>query len=143
MLVNICVDKSLKYYSSGVILYYGDNAHLSVELYDGRLKISFCIGNHPASHMYSYVTGTMLHSSFLCILHIMLMKAHYGPVMLVFLHVRSFQRPNQYEPNLEGWLPRTRGPISFNVVSNSLLFASFQALLILSLRPMDSILPSS
>ncbi|VDK74302.1 unnamed protein product, partial [Onchocerca ochengi] len=42
--------------STGVIVYYGDNAHLSVELYDGRLKISFCVGNFPASHMYSYVT---------------------------------------------------------------------------------------
>ncbi|MCP9266007.1 SLIT2 [Dirofilaria immitis] len=42
--------------STGVVLYYGDNAHLSVELYDGRLKISFCVGNFPASHMYSYVT---------------------------------------------------------------------------------------
>uniref|UniRef100_A0A1I7VVW3 EGF-like domain-containing protein n=1 Tax=Loa loa TaxID=7209 RepID=A0A1I7VVW3_LOALO len=42
--------------STGVVVYYGDNAHLSVELYDGRLKISFCVGNFPASHMYSYVT---------------------------------------------------------------------------------------
>lgn len=42
--------------SSGVTVYYGDNAHLAVELYDGRLKISFCVGNHPASHMYSFVT---------------------------------------------------------------------------------------
>ncbi|VDK71993.1 unnamed protein product [Litomosoides sigmodontis] len=42
--------------STGVIVYYGDDAHLSVELYDGRLKISFCAGNFPASHMYSYVT---------------------------------------------------------------------------------------
>uniref|UniRef100_A0A8L7YLJ6 Uncharacterized protein n=1 Tax=Brugia malayi TaxID=6279 RepID=A0A8L7YLJ6_BRUMA len=42
--------------SIGVVMYYGDNAHLSIELYNGRLKISFCVGNFPASHMYSYVT---------------------------------------------------------------------------------------
>ncbi|VDN04217.1 unnamed protein product [Thelazia callipaeda] len=42
--------------STGVILYHGDDAHLSIELYDGRLKISFCVGNLPSSHMYSYNT---------------------------------------------------------------------------------------
>ncbi|GMT07509.1 hypothetical protein PENTCL1PPCAC_29683 [Pristionchus entomophagus] len=40
---------------SGVLAYIGDDAsHLSVELFDGRIKISFHIGNPPASHLYSY-----------------------------------------------------------------------------------------
>ncbi|KAK6765982.1 hypothetical protein RB195_025724 [Necator americanus] len=41
---------------SGLIAYYGDDNFISVELYDGRIKIAFYIGNYPASHMYSYVT---------------------------------------------------------------------------------------
>ncbi|KIH66042.1 laminin G domain protein [Ancylostoma duodenale] len=41
---------------SGLIAYYGDDSFISVELYDGRIKIAFYIGNYPASHMYSYVT---------------------------------------------------------------------------------------
>ncbi|KAJ1351153.1 LRRNT [Parelaphostrongylus tenuis] len=43
-------------HQSGVIAYYGDRSFLSVELYDGRVKIAFYIGNHPASHMYSFAT---------------------------------------------------------------------------------------
>ncbi|GMT36670.1 hypothetical protein PFISCL1PPCAC_27967, partial [Pristionchus fissidentatus] len=40
---------------SGVLAYVGDDSsHLSVELFDGRVKISFHIGNPPASHLYSY-----------------------------------------------------------------------------------------
>ncbi|PAV56282.1 hypothetical protein WR25_15709 isoform A [Diploscapter pachys] len=42
--------------STGIILYYGDDHFISAELYDGRVKIAFYIGNYPASHMYSYVT---------------------------------------------------------------------------------------
>ncbi|VDM52071.1 unnamed protein product [Angiostrongylus costaricensis] len=41
---------------SGVIAYYGDHSFLSAELYDGRVKVVFYIGNHPASHMYSFPT---------------------------------------------------------------------------------------
>jgi hypothetical protein len=44
--------------NTGVVAYYGDEAaHLSAELYHGRVKISFYVGNYPASHMYSYVKG--------------------------------------------------------------------------------------
>ncbi|KAK6033690.1 EGF-like domain protein, partial [Ostertagia ostertagi] len=41
---------------SGMIAYYGDKSFLSAELYDGRIKIAFYIGNYPTSHMYSFVT---------------------------------------------------------------------------------------
>uniref|UniRef100_A0A1I7WLI7 EGF-like domain-containing protein n=1 Tax=Heterorhabditis bacteriophora TaxID=37862 RepID=A0A1I7WLI7_HETBA len=40
---------------SGLVAYFGDEHFLSAELYDGRVKIAFYIGNYPASHMYSYV----------------------------------------------------------------------------------------
>ncbi|CAD5219599.1 unnamed protein product [Bursaphelenchus xylophilus] len=41
--------------SDGVIAYYGDGkAHLALELFDGRVKVSFYVGNYPASHLYSY-----------------------------------------------------------------------------------------
>ncbi|KAK0396624.1 hypothetical protein QR680_001791 [Steinernema hermaphroditum] len=40
--------------STGIIAYYGDKSYLSAELYDGRIKISFYVGNYPASVMYSY-----------------------------------------------------------------------------------------
>ncbi|TMS36256.1 hypothetical protein L596_003465 [Steinernema carpocapsae] len=39
---------------TGIIAYYGDKSYLSAELYDGRIKISFYVGNYPASFMYSY-----------------------------------------------------------------------------------------
>ncbi|CAD5214217.1 unnamed protein product [Bursaphelenchus okinawaensis] len=43
--------------SEGVIAYYGDSkAHLALELFEGRVKVSFYVGNYPASHMYSYAT---------------------------------------------------------------------------------------
>lgn len=41
----------------GVIAYYGDDAHLAAELYDGRVKVSFYVGNYPASLIYSFETG--------------------------------------------------------------------------------------
>ncbi|CAI5455769.1 unnamed protein product [Caenorhabditis angaria] len=41
---------------TGLLFYYGDEHFLSAELFDGRIKVAFYIGNYPASHMYSYVT---------------------------------------------------------------------------------------
>ncbi|CAB3399989.1 unnamed protein product [Caenorhabditis bovis] len=41
---------------SGILLYYGDEHFISAELFDGRIKVAYYIGNYPASHMYSYVT---------------------------------------------------------------------------------------
>ncbi|CAD6190609.1 unnamed protein product [Caenorhabditis auriculariae] len=41
---------------SGLIAYYGDENFISAELYDGRIKIAYYIGNYPPSHMYSYIT---------------------------------------------------------------------------------------
>ncbi|CAA93668.3 Slit homolog 1 protein [Caenorhabditis elegans] len=39
----------------GILLYYGDDHFVSAELYDGRVKLVYYIGNFPASHMYSSV----------------------------------------------------------------------------------------
>jgi slit protein 2 len=38
----------------GVILYHGVDEHLAVELFRGRLRISYNIGNYPVSTMFSY-----------------------------------------------------------------------------------------
>uniref|UniRef100_A0A914VW34 Protein slit n=1 Tax=Plectus sambesii TaxID=2011161 RepID=A0A914VW34_9BILA len=40
----------------GVIAYYGDDAHIAAELYEGRVKVSFYVGNYPASLIYSFET---------------------------------------------------------------------------------------
>ncbi|KAJ8705436.1 hypothetical protein PYW08_012482 [Mythimna loreyi] len=38
----------------GVLMYFGENEHLAVELFNGRIRISYDIGNHPTSTMYSF-----------------------------------------------------------------------------------------
>ena len=38
----------------GVILYHGVDEHLGVELFRGRLRVSYNIGNYPGSTMFSY-----------------------------------------------------------------------------------------
>jgi len=38
----------------GVILYHGVDEHLAVELFQGRLRVSYNIGNYPVSTMFSY-----------------------------------------------------------------------------------------
>lgn len=38
----------------GVILYQGFDEHLAVEIFRGRLRVSYNIGNHPVSTMFSY-----------------------------------------------------------------------------------------
>jgi len=39
---------------SGVLLYTGDRQHLAVELFKGRLRVSFDVGNNPPSTIFSY-----------------------------------------------------------------------------------------
>ena len=41
---------------TGVILYIGDEQHLSVELFRGRVRVSVDVGNYPVSTMFSYET---------------------------------------------------------------------------------------
>jgi len=38
----------------GVIVYHGVDEHLAVELFLGRLRVSYNIGNYPVSTMFSY-----------------------------------------------------------------------------------------
>ncbi|KAL0853154.1 hypothetical protein ABMA27_012914 [Loxostege sticticalis] len=38
----------------GVLMYFGDNEHLAVELFNGRVRVSYDVGNHPTSTMYSF-----------------------------------------------------------------------------------------
>ena len=40
--------------NKGVILYHGREQHAAVEIFRGRIRVSFDIGNYPVSTMYSY-----------------------------------------------------------------------------------------
>lgn len=40
---------------SGVLLYKGDNDHIAMELYRGRLRVSYDTGSYPPSAIYRYV----------------------------------------------------------------------------------------
>ncbi|ODN05623.1 Protein slit [Orchesella cincta] len=42
------------YEQNGVLLYNGEGQHIAVELFLGRVRISYDVGNYPASTMYSY-----------------------------------------------------------------------------------------
>ncbi|XP_050293925.1 protein slit isoform X3 [Anthonomus grandis grandis] len=39
---------------NGVLMYDGHNEHLAVELFSGRIRISYNVGNYPVSTMYSF-----------------------------------------------------------------------------------------
>ncbi|GIY00781.1 protein slit [Caerostris extrusa] len=40
----------------GVMLYNGESQHLAVELFRGRIRVSYDVGNYPVSTMFSYET---------------------------------------------------------------------------------------
>ncbi|CAI2358260.1 unnamed protein product [Caenorhabditis sp. 36 PRJEB53466] len=40
---------------TGIVFHYGDEHFITAELYEGRLKVAFFVGNNPPSHMYSFV----------------------------------------------------------------------------------------
>ena len=42
--------------TQGVILYQGFDQHIAVEIFRGRVRVSFDIGNYPVSTMFSYIT---------------------------------------------------------------------------------------
>ncbi|RWS18005.1 protein slit-like protein [Dinothrombium tinctorium] len=39
---------------NGVLLYFGENEHLAIELFRGRIRVSLDVGNYPVSTMFSY-----------------------------------------------------------------------------------------
>lgn len=39
---------------NGILLYDGHVEHLAVELFNGRIRVSYDVGNHPVSTMYSF-----------------------------------------------------------------------------------------
>nr|XP_018908072.1 PREDICTED: protein slit isoform X2 [Bemisia tabaci] len=43
---------------NGVLLYDGQSEHLAVELFNGRIRVSYDVGNYPVSTMYSFETLT-------------------------------------------------------------------------------------
>ncbi|KAI0220854.1 Protein slit [Lamellibrachia satsuma] len=52
---NITIVMSTKS-TQGVILYQGFDQHIAVEIFRGRVRVSFDIGNYPVSTMFSYMT---------------------------------------------------------------------------------------
>ena len=40
---------------NGVLLYDGQSEHLAVELFNGRIRVSYDVGNYPVSTMYRHV----------------------------------------------------------------------------------------
>lgn len=44
----------------GVLFYYGNDTHVAAELFEGRIKVSYYIGNYPASIVFSMVKGRCL-----------------------------------------------------------------------------------
>lgn len=40
---------------SGVLLYKGDDDHIAMELYRGRLRVSYDTGSYPPSAIYRYL----------------------------------------------------------------------------------------
>lgn len=48
---------------NGVLLYDGQSEHLAVELFNGRIRISYDVGNYPVSTMYRYAVPTFNHLS--------------------------------------------------------------------------------
>lgn len=37
---------------NGVLMYDGEREHLAVELFNGRIRVSYDVGNYPVSTMY-------------------------------------------------------------------------------------------
>lgn len=40
---------------NGILLYDGHSEHLAVELFNGRIRVSYDVGNYPVSTMYRLV----------------------------------------------------------------------------------------
>lgn len=53
MSINITIVLST-HQTSGIVLYYGQEQHLAVEVFRGRIRVSFDVGNYPVSTLYSY-----------------------------------------------------------------------------------------
>ncbi|GFO50375.1 protein slit-like protein [Plakobranchus ocellatus] len=51
--VNITISFSTKR-PKGILLYAGEQQHVAVELFRGRIGVSFDVGNYPVSNMFSY-----------------------------------------------------------------------------------------
>jgi len=41
---------------NGILVYNGESQHIAVELFRGRIRVSYDVGNYPVSNMFSYET---------------------------------------------------------------------------------------
>ncbi|KAK3799525.1 hypothetical protein RRG08_052709 [Elysia crispata] len=51
--VNISINFNTKRHN-GILLYAGEQQHVAIELFRGRIRVSFDVGNYPVSTMFSY-----------------------------------------------------------------------------------------
>ena len=51
--VNITIDLKTKRHN-GILLYAGEQQHVAIELFRGRVGVSFDVGNYPVSTMFSF-----------------------------------------------------------------------------------------
>ena len=45
---------------NGVLVFNGDSQHIAVELFRGRVRVSYDVGNYPASNMFRFVCRSFL-----------------------------------------------------------------------------------
>lgn len=45
---------------NGILLYDGHSEHLAVELFNGRIRVSYDVGNYPVSTMYRSVLPSII-----------------------------------------------------------------------------------
>lgn len=40
---------------NGILIYNGESQHIAVELFRGRIRVSYDVGNYPVSNMFRFV----------------------------------------------------------------------------------------
>lgn len=81
---------------NGILLYDGHSEHLAVELFNGRIRVSYDVGNYPVSTMYRSVFHSSYKSqyfntylSLLCMAHSFEMVADGKQHMVELLAIRK------------------------------------------------------
>ena len=50
---------------NGILVYNGESQHIAVELFRGRVRVSYDVGNYPVSNMFRYEFNLL---SFKCVM---------------------------------------------------------------------------
>ncbi|XP_077290242.1 slit guidance ligand [Arctopsyche grandis] len=101
---------------NGVLMYFGAQDHLAVELFNGRIRVSYDVGNHPVSTMYSFemVSDSTYHKAeLLAIKKNFTLRVDGGPARsIVNEGPKEFLRLSK--PLYLGGLPDDAGKDAFN-----------------------------